>query len=244
MRPLSPKAARIAWFAPLALIASTLAACGGDSGGSPPSGTIQGTAAVGAPLANAQIQVSCKNGTSNVSTNANGAYSSQFTFDPPCELIATSGNTLLHSFAAGPGTYNITPLTELLLVYLAGQLNTTLDGLLAGITANPTYQSALTNSTVIANAERGVATLVQQTYGVTLSTSSFLTTAFTPGQPLDQALDALQSKGALQANGQPVPTLVSDTYAAGQTAGPIGGGNSGGATGGTGGTGLTGTATQ
>ena len=136
----------------------------------------------------------------------------------------------------------MTPLTELLLSYLAGQLGTTLDGLLAGITTNATYQSALTNSTVIANAETGVAKLLQSMYGVTLSTSSFLTTSFTPGQPgADADLDALQTAGAITSNGQPAASLTSAAVAAGAAAGSpasSGASGTGSATGGTGGTGA------
>ena len=132
----------------------------------------------------------------------------------------------------------------MLLDYLAAELNTSLDQLLAGIGTNPTFQNALTNSTAIANAEKGVAALIEKDYGVTLSTTSFLTVPFTPGQPADSDLDQLLTKGAIQANGEPTPTLVSATTAAGEAAGPISGSGSGGATGGTGGTGATGTATQ
>ena len=70
-----------------------------------------------------------------------------------------------------------------MLNYIAGQLGTTVSGLLSGITANASYQSALSNSTVIANAQAAVAQLIKTTYGITLSSSSFLTVSFTPGSP-------------------------------------------------------------
>jgi hypothetical protein len=176
-------------------------------------------------------------------TDANGHYSATFFFDGPCAITATSGSIVLHSFAAGAGTYNVTALTELLLNYLAAQLGTTLSGLLNGIATNAAYQNALASSTVIANAEKGVASLIKQMYGVTLSTTDFLTVSFTPGQPADTDLETLMAEGAIQSDGEPVPTLVNSTIAAGAAAGHLGG-NAGGATGGTGGTGGTGTGTQ
>jgi hypothetical protein len=246
MRALHVKKARILRFAPLALATCALVACGGggSSGGAPPNGTIKGTVAVGAPLVNAQVTVTCKNGAATTSSNGNGFYTTTFAFDGPCTISATSGSTVLHSFAPGPGNYNISALTELLLVYLAAQLNTTLDGLQAGMETNPTFQSALTNSTVIANAENGVAALIRQNYDVTLSTASFLTIPFTPGQPADADLDLLSTKGAVQASGQPAPALLSATTGAGKLVSLAPGSGSGGATGGTGGTSGTGTATQ
>ena len=223
-------------FGSMVLSATMVAACGG--GGASSNGSISGTAAVGAALANASIQLACKNGTGNASANANGAYSATFQFDGPCAITASSGAVTIHSFASGSGTFNVTPLTQLLLSYLAGQLGTTVDGLLAGITTNASYQSALTNSTVIANAEAGVAQLLKTTYGITLSSSSFLTVSFTPGQPgADADLDTLLAAGAITSDGQPAASLVAAAVAAG-AASPISGGASAGATGGTGGTGT------
>jgi len=236
MKLLDTRVWRTLQFGSIALASGALVACGG--GGSSPNGTIQGTVAIGAAVANATIQMSCKNGSGSATTNSNGAYSDSFKFDGPCLLTATSGSTVLNSFASGPGTYNITSLTQLLLSYLAGQLGTTLSGLLAGITTNTTYQNALTNSTVIANAENAVAQLIKSTYGVTLSTNAFLTVSFTPGQPgADADLDALLAAGAITSDGQPAASLGSAAVTAGAAA-PISAGGSGTSTGGTGGSGT------
>ncbi|SDG19134.1 hypothetical protein [Paraburkholderia phenazinium] len=225
-------------YGSIALASSALIACGG--GGGNPTATIQGTAAVGVALANASIQMSCKSGSATTTTNSNGAFSATFKFSGPCLLTATFGSLSLSSFASGSGTYNITPLTQVLLSYLAGQLGTTLNGLLAGITTNTTYQNALTNSTVIANAENAVAQLIKSEYGVTLSTNSFLTVSFTPGQPgADADLDSLLTAGAITSAGQPAAALLAAALAAG-TAAPISGGGVT-PTGGTGGTGGTST---
>jgi hypothetical protein len=228
----------------MALATSALVACGGgNDSGSSPSATVSGTAAVGAALANASITLTCKNGSGSATANSSGAYMATFAFDGPCTITATSGAITIHSFAAGSGTYNVTPLTELLLDYLAGQLGTTVSGLLAGISSNSSYQSALSNSTVIANAQAAVATLIKNTYGITLSSSSFLTVSFTPGAPgADADLDTLQSAGAISSNGQPAASLVEAAVAAGAAA-PISSGSNG-ATGGTGGSGGTGTTTK
>lgn len=219
--------------------AATLAACGGSDGSSP-TATIKGTAAVGAAMANATIALTCKNGSGNAVADANGAYTATFTFDPPCAITATSGSIVLDSFAASAGTFNVTPLTELLLSYLAGQLGTSESNLLASLSSNATYQNALSNSTVIANAENAIVSLIQTTYGITLSSSSFLTVSFTPGTAgADSDLDTLLAAGAITSTGQPSATLSAAAVALGE-ASPISGSSAGGATGGTGGTGGTG----
>ncbi|MFP3564955.1 carboxypeptidase regulatory-like domain-containing protein [Paraburkholderia sp. SIMBA_030] len=243
MKLLNGATLRTLQFGSIVLATSALVACGGS--GDSPGATVSGTAAVGAAMANASIVLTCKNGTGSATANSNGAYSATFHFDGPCAITASSGATTLHAFAAGAGTYNVSPLTELLLSYLAGQLGTTVSGLLSGITSNATFQSALSNSTVIANAEVAVAQLIKTQYGITLSSSSFLTVSFTPGQPgPDADLDTLQTAGAITANGQPAASLTTAATAAGAAAPISGGGNGGGATGGTGGTGGTGTNTK
>ncbi len=222
-------------YGSIVIAASVLVACGGSTNGSSPGATVSGTAAVGAALANATVSLTCKNGSGSATSSANGAYSATFNFDPPCAITASSGNVTIHSFAAAPGTFNVTPLTELLLSYLAGQLGTTESALLAGISTNATFQNALTNSTVINNAVAGVAALIKKLYGITLSPGSFLTTAFTPGtNGPDSDLDALLAAGAITSNGLPVASLISAAVAAG-AASPISSGSAGsGPTGGVG----------
>ena len=232
----------------VALATITLVACGG--GGSSPTATVKGTAAVGAALPNASVQLSCKNGSGSATSDANGAYSASFHFDGPCSITASSGGITIHSFASGAGTFNVTPLTQLLLSYLAGYLGTTVDGLLAGVSTNATYQSALTNSALINSAENSVAKLLSSMYGVTLSTNAFPTASFTPGQAgPDADLDALQAAGAIGSDGQPAASLVSAASAAGTAAGVAAGatggsGSPGGATGGSGGTSGTASTTK
>ncbi|NML32425.1 carboxypeptidase regulatory-like domain-containing protein [Paraburkholderia antibiotica] len=241
MKLLNGAALRALQYGSMVLAASAVVACGGSNdSGTAPGATISGTAAVGAALANANVTLTCKNGSGSATTDSNGAYKATFNFDAPCAITASGGSTTIHSFAAGSGTYNVTPLTELLLSYLAGQLGTTESALLAGISSNASYQSALSNSTVIANAEAAVVKLIKDTYGITLSSSSFLTVSFTPGTAgADADLDTLQAAGAITSDGQPAASLVAAAVAAGQAA-PISSGSAGSvATGGTGGTGTT-----
>jgi hypothetical protein len=231
---------RAVQYGSIVLAVSALAACGGGDSGSSPGATVSGTAAVGAALANAAVTLTCKNGAGSATSNSSGAYKATFQFDAPCAITATGSTATIHSFAAGAGTYNVTPLTELLLSYLAGQLGTTVSGLLSGISSNASFQNALTNSTVIANAQAAVAKLILDTYGITLSSSSFLTVSFTPGTAgADSDLDTLQAAGAITSDGQPAASLAAAALAAGQAA-PISSSSSG-ATGGTGGSGGTGT---
>jgi hypothetical protein len=232
MKLLDMTAIRLLQLGSVAMMTSALVACGGgSSSGSPPTGTIDGTAAIGAALANATVQMTCKNGSGSATTNSSGAYSATFAFDGPCFLTATSGSIVMNSMASGAGSYNVTPLTTLLLSYIAAQLGTTVSGLESGIQSNTSFQSALSSSTVVGNAETAVATLLQTSYGVTLSTSSLLTTSFVPGQPgLDADLDALQTAGEIDSTGTPASSLTTAAAAAGASApittsgsGPTGG---------------------
>jgi hypothetical protein len=209
-----------------ALITVLTASCGGGGGASPSSnstGTIQGTAAVGAALSNASITLACKSGNGAGTANANGQYSITFAFSGPCTLEATNGSTTLYSFASGSGVYNVSPYTELLLTYLSAELGTDMNGLLAGLASNSTYQSALTNSATVTAGENAIAQIVKAQYGLTLSTSAFLTTSFTVGQPgTDADIDALQAAGALSANNTPSSQLVNAVTTAGAAAGQQG----------------------
>jgi hypothetical protein len=243
MKLLNGAKLRALQYGSIMLATSALVACGGSDTGSSPGATISGTAAVGAALANAAITLTCKNGSGSATADSNGAYKATFQFDPPCAITASSGAVTINSFAAGAGTYNVTPLTQLLLSYLAGQLGTTVQGLLSGISSNASFQSALSNPTVIANAEAAIVTLIKNTYGITLSSSSFLTVSFTPGAAgADADLDTLQAAGAITSDGQPAASLTAAAVAAGQAA-PISSGSNG-ATGGTGGSGGSGTTTK
>lgn len=171
--------------------------------------SITGTAATGKALANATISIDCARGSMSVATDVNGNYHATLGAVTPCMIAATSGVTILHSVAFAGGTYNVTPETDLLLSYLAAQLGTNENGLIAGFAANTQFQQALQNQTDVLTAQAAVVQGLQQTYSVTLSTPNFLTTSFVVGQPgEDSDLEALLARGAIDANGEPDTAAV------------------------------------
>jgi hypothetical protein len=108
-----------------------LAACGGGDSNSeqpqnPPALKISGTAATGAAMSGATVNIVCATGTGTATTGADGTYTATVTDGAlPCMLSATSGTTTLYSILGGSGqttsaTANITPLSELLVAQLAG----------------------------------------------------------------------------------------------------------------------------
>jgi len=120
---------------------ASLAACGGNSciglgtcGGSSvtPNVATSGTGATGSALASATVSFSCVQGSGSTLSDGGGHYSITFNATPPCILTVTSGGISLHSLAFAGGTFNATPETELMLVYIASQLGTNESGLIAG----------------------------------------------------------------------------------------------------------------
>lgn len=111
--------------------AAMLAACGGGGDGdgaapqTPVTTTIRGTAAVGAALANAEVQAKCVAGTATATTAADGTFTlSLADVKRPCVLsVATPDGGKLHSVVTpGTGTTvvaNITTLSELITASLA-----------------------------------------------------------------------------------------------------------------------------
>lgn len=115
-------------WAPALLAAAVLVACGGGDNTAPPSSlTITGTAAKGAALAGAKVDVKCVGvGLASATAGSSGAYS--LTLDGaslPCALRATgTEGSVFHSAVADDGqggshTANITPLTEMMVAKLA-----------------------------------------------------------------------------------------------------------------------------
>jgi hypothetical protein len=171
---------------------------------------LTGTAATGRALANATVTINCAQGSTSVTADANGNYHATFGAAMPCLIAATSAGSTLHSTAFAGGTYNITPETDLLLSYLAAQLGTNESGLIAGFPGNSQFQQVLGNQVDVLGAETAVVQNLQQTYGVTLSAPNFLTTPFTVGMPgEDSDLQALRTRGAIDANGEPDAAAIS-----------------------------------
>jgi hypothetical protein len=110
---------------------ATLVACGGSAcfgldgcvgGNGMPNVAVSGTAAIGKALASAMVTFSCASGSGFTLSDGGGHYSITFNATLPCILAVTSGGTTLHSLAFTGGTFNTTPETELMFVYLASQL--------------------------------------------------------------------------------------------------------------------------
>lgn len=204
---------------------ATLAACGGNSciglgscGGTTvtPNVTISGTAATGTAIASATVNFDCVQGSASALSDAGGHYAITFNAAPPCILTVTSGSVSLHSLAFSSGTFNTTPETELMVVYMASQLATNENGLIAGFPTNSQYQQVLANPADVQAAQSAVVTNLQQHYAVTLTVAAFLTTSFTIGQAgVDSDLGTLAAAGAIDVDGMPDPAAVSLLSAAG-----------------------------
>jgi hypothetical protein len=204
---------------------ATLVACGGSAcigldscggGNGTPNVAISGTAATGKALTNAMVSFSCTQGSGSSLSDGEGHYAITFHATLPCILTVAFGGTSLHSLAFAGGTFNTTPETELMLVYIASQLGTNENSLIAGFPSNSLYQQVLANPADVQAAQSAVVTNLQQRYAVTLTAPAFLTTSFTVGQAgVDSDLGELAAAGAIDANGIPDPAAVSLLSAAG-----------------------------
>ena len=200
-------------FAVCAASVATLTSCGGSAcigfdgcvGVTPaPNVALAGTAATGKALASANVSVSCAQGSGATLSDGGGRYSLAFNATLPCMITVTAGGVTLHSLAFAGGTFNTTPETELMIVYLAAQLGTSASSLVANFASNTQFQQALANQSNVLNAQSAVVTNLQQHYALTLSTPAFLTTAFVVGQAgVDSDLGVLATAGAIDANGMP-----------------------------------------
>ncbi|HSI49869.1 MAG TPA: hypothetical protein VLA61_16475 [Ideonella sp.] len=204
--------------------AAVLTACGSDTGTpvtpvtpTPSALKVTGTAAVGAPMANAAIQVTCAAGSATATANANGVYTVSITDGTlPCVLTATSADllTALHSIAAGTGTAdttsNITPLSELLVAQLSGtDPKTFVDGFTATTAISAADVTTAQTSLLLTLTAAGIDTTnVSDIVGGALSAGS--------GTGYDGVLDHLGS--AISAAGTTLAeltTAVSTTSASG-----------------------------
>jgi hypothetical protein len=171
-----------------------LSACGG---GSSSSGTLSGTAAVGSPIALADVKIVCAGGsTLSTSTDSLGAWSKALSGQTlPCAVEVTNGkvngvtNTVAyHSLALTAGTVNVTPLSDLLVANLAGKNPSTW---FAGLNTNPgSTLGAVQAKTVDAALAQVRAALPALT---ALANSNPITQAFTAasGNAVDDMLAAL-----------------------------------------------------
>ena len=216
----------IATLLQLSAASMILSGCGGGSGTdapavvtpppvvvTPASLTISGTAATGAAMAVAAVQIKCATGTGSANTATDGTFSATITGAAlPCVLSATSsdGKTVLRSIApagsATTATANITPLSEIIAAQIAGG-----DAATLFTTFDANAQAKLTSSGVSAAVTAVVAALkgtVDLTGVNPLSDALVAANGGKAGNALDQSLDALGL--ALKAGG----TTVADVAAA------------------------------
>lgn len=212
LRPLR-RAGMVSALASLALVA-----CGGSGSDedattpgtpAPPVATqLSGTAAIGAPVAGAAVQVRCAGASTVLEsvTNAAGLWQVSTTGQSlPCAVRVSGGNLpagqALHSAALDFGQVNITPLTDLIIANAAGQLPGAWWG-----SAGPTDFSALATPTV----EKALTQLRSALALPALQNIDPRTVAFTaaPKDAVDDMLEALQR--ALGSSGISYQTLLNE----------------------------------
>lgn len=172
---------RLSQAATAAAVTLVLSACGGGAGSSETQGAkqiqVNGTAAVGAPIANAALNFTCVAGGGNslATTDANGSYSLTLDATLPCLVTVDSGSgTRLSGAITAAGVANVTPFTHLALQGLSLQ-SLTPDNLQA---AWSSVQAQL------------------QVLGIGYNQNPFTTSFKANGvDPMDQALDQLQAQG-------------------------------------------------
>lgn len=194
-------------------VVSTLAACGGSSSNGV---TISGNAATGAAINGATVTVVCKNGVGSAVTDATGGYSVSIAApgQGPCVLsVPVTGGGTLRAIAAGNGSKaNITPLSELLVSYLATQADATTggSGTPAALIANPKVLAGLTTTlSTASNLNAAVQTVVNvlHTNGVDVPTD-FLTGTLVPGSASNSIDLALESFKTAKASNPDLLTTV------------------------------------
>lgn len=152
--------------------------------------TLSGTAATGPALASATVNVDCARGSVATLSDGGGHYSVTFDAALPCAITVTSGGTSLHSLAYAGGTFNTTPQTELMLVYLAAQLGTSPARLIGDLPNSSRLQQALENQTNVQAAQTAVVANLQQRYAVMFAVPEFLTTPFLSDSRASTAISA------------------------------------------------------
>lgn len=199
-----------------------LTGCGGPQDHPPSASTLNGVAAVGTPIANGTINVSCAAGSTLAPTTTSSTGAWQVTLSGqtlPC-AVEVSGGTIngstniqtYHSIAIAPGTVNVTPLTDLMVANLAG--TATPSTWFAGLSTTPISLTAITQTQVDATLTKLRTALSALT---PLSTINPITTAFTPttGNASDDMLSVLAL--AMSSSGVTYTTLLSNSSAPGFT---------------------------
>ena len=189
-----------------------LAACGSGEGGDPAL-ILKGTAATGAPVNGGAVTATCKTGTGNATSNADGSFTVTITNGAgPCLLaiLPVGSTTPMYSITSGAAAMqiaNITPMTNLLVSYLLS-----VPGMAAAdpVTwfASPAAKGLLTDPAALTKriTEDFIPALKVLLPSLTLSNTDFLSTAFTPN-PTSSATDAdlekLKAAGIVTSTGAP-----------------------------------------
>lgn len=112
---------------PALMLASLITACGGGGGDGDGASKLSGTAATGAPIVGATVNVTCAGGSALTgTTGSDGTWEVTLSDQTlPCAVQISGGDLAedetYHSIAFTVGTVNITPLTDLIVASLAGQ---------------------------------------------------------------------------------------------------------------------------
>jgi hypothetical protein len=178
-------------YLPVVSLAVLLGGCLSDDD-TPAAPTLGGTAATGAPIVGGTVNVKCAGG-STLSDVTDSAGVWQVTMSGqtlPC-AVEVSGGSLAggqtyYSVALQPGTVNITPLTDLVVANLAGQVPSVWFGGLNASAFQQVTSGAVTTALGNLRTALGLAAL---------DDIDPLTASFTaaPGDPLDNVLEAMQS---------------------------------------------------
>ena len=183
-----------------------MAACGGGSDSTDPvppppttPPTLTGTAATGAAIAGAALDIRCNGGSTTATTGTDGSYSVSLTAGAlPCVLRVTAGDgTVLHSLAAGTGSAaraNITPVSELVMASLSGGTPSSyfdaFDATAAGALTAAKADAAV--AAVVTTLKAGGVDLTDT--GNVLTATLVAANGSTAGNAFDQVLDALKTK--------------------------------------------------
>ncbi len=192
-------------YIPAISLAVLLTGCPGDENSTPAAATLGGTAAVGAPIVGGVVTVKCANGTAtDPATDNDGAWQvSLVGLSLPCAVEVSGGNLPVGQTYASvvlqAGTVNITPLTNLIVANLAGQLPATW---FAGLNVNA-FQQITANAVNAALGNVRVALGLAALNGVDPLTVGFNAVS---GNAHDDILEALQL--ALTAAGTTYPDLL------------------------------------
>jgi hypothetical protein len=194
-------------------VVSALAACGGSN--VPNTGyplSIGGTAATGTAIANGAVSVSCKIGSGTATTGAVGSYvvTVPVPAEGPCIVsVTTASGAVLRSIAAGNGSLaNVTPLTEMLVSYMAVQSGAGASASPAALAANTNIATIINNPTVLAASVTQVIAVIKAAAGSDVVVpTDFLTatlipkTSTTTGNAQDQILDLLKTRNVIITSG-------------------------------------------